>query len=140
MIFNMEASQSSLALYKQWKQKLNINFDAEEDVYRFKVFEQNLAKINEHNSKVGKTHTEGINQFSFLTEEEFAAQYLSTFESNGIVEISSEISNVNGPTVDWVSYGAVTSVKQEGQCGAAYAFSAVGALEGLSAVYSKKLQ
>ena len=69
MLMGMGTSDDTLSQYKQWKQKLNANFDAQEDVYRFKVFEQNLAKINEHNSKVGKTHTEALNQFAFLTQE-----------------------------------------------------------------------
>jgi len=52
---------------------------AEEDEYRFKVFEENLREINEHNSKLGKSYTMGINQFTGLTKAEFAETYLSVF-------------------------------------------------------------
>ena len=140
MLFGMGTSDDSLSLYKQWKQKLNVNFDAQEDVYRFKVFEQNLAKINEHNAQVGKTHTEALNQFAFLTQEEFAAQYLSTYEPNKVSDVISEQSEGNGPVVDWVSWGAVSPVKAQGQCQASYAFSTVAALEGLSAIVYKSQQ
>jgi len=34
----------------------------------------------------------------------------------------------NGPIVDWISYGAVSPVKNQGSCTASYAFSAVGAI------------
>ena len=82
IFFELKTPDQTLVLYNEWKAKLNARFDIEEDAYRFKIFQQNLDKVNSHNSKVGKTHTEGLNQFCFLTQEEFIAQYLSVFESN----------------------------------------------------------
>ncbi len=38
------------------------------------------------------------------------------------------------PNVDWVVYGAVSPVKQQGQCKASYAFSTVGGIEGISVI------
>lgn len=65
---------------------------------------------------------------------------MTSFEVNSnYVETDIEVIP-NGPTVDWVSYGAVSPVKYQGTCTASYAFSAVGAIEGVSVIYFKNQQ
>ena len=55
--------------------------------------------------------------------------------------IEEKDSTDNGPIIDWVGYGAVSPVMNQGQCTATYAFSAIGAVEGVSVIfYQKQIQ
>ncbi|XP_055841495.1 protein CTLA-2-alpha-like [Episyrphus balteatus] len=61
--------------FAEFKQKFNKNYASrEEDGNRKKIFCKNLKKIEAHNELYKKgltTYTQGVNQFSDLTQEEF---------------------------------------------------------------------
>ena len=109
---------------------------------RFQIFRSNLRNIILHNLDHTQNFTMGINQFTDLTPQEFKDQYVGGLKaevgSYGCKTFSSSASGAPS-SIDWRNKGAVTSVKDQGQCGSCWTFSATGAVEGAWAISTGKL-
>ncbi|TGZ66234.1 hypothetical protein CRM22_005421 [Opisthorchis felineus] len=115
-----------------------------EQARRFRIFTENFIRINQHNVRYiqGDTfYTMGINRFSDRTKEEFKRLLgfrglRNTSRANSkYITIAAEPPS----SVDWRTTGAVTPVKDQGQCGSCWAFSATGAIEGQHFMATKQL-
>ena len=89
---------------------------------RFNIFKQNVDYIERSNSAGTKPYKLSVNQFADLTNEEFTASR-NRFKGHMCSSIektpSFKYGNVTDvpSSVDWRQQGAVTPIKNQGQCG-----------------------
>jgi len=143
---SLALSSTSAPTWEEYKQQYGKFYNGQEDDVRRAQFETNSQLIAEQNAK-GESLTFGFNQFTDLTQDEYRVAaglgYKPSAERMGGLP-NLGVHTYNGEpladTVDWTTQGAVTPVKDQGQCGSCWAFSTTGGLEGAWEIASGNLK
>jgi C1A family cysteine protease len=127
--------------FVQWIDTFDKQYAADTFFSRYNTFKGWVDFVELHNA-ANHTWKAGLNQFSDLTPDEFKAQYLNGLATS-ITDLEtlpeSETPAVAAGDIDWRSKGAVNKIKNQGQCGSCWAFSATENLESVNFLATKKL-
>jgi cathepsin L len=128
-----------LAQYSAYIQQYDKAYTQDQFWEHFATFTDNLAYIEASNAAPSKSYKMGVNAFTDITRGEFAASHLSNRMTPRGTSHWNVVSRPLAPgwpgkgmpqAIDWRASGWVTDIKDQGQCGSCWAFSAVGAIEG----------
>ena len=146
-IFIMSASSlylqdsKSKIQFSDFIRQYNKQYSDDDIISRFSIFKDNLNKIEQHNNQ-NHLWKMSVNEFADLTANEFKIKYTgynkppsSALRRNKFALEFSELPS----EIDWTEKGAVTDVKDQGQCGSCWAFSTTGSVEGAYFISTGKL-
>ena len=114
---------STMEKHEQWMAEYGrVYKDAAEKEQRSKTFQANVELIESFNAAGNHKYKLGINQFADLTNEEFTAMYTGfkpSQASSGMATKSFKYESATAvpASMDWRAKGAVTPIKDQGQCG-----------------------
>jgi cathepsin L len=128
------------SLFTDWMRTNNKVYSTSEFHQRYSVWKSNFKWVQAFNNK-GLSFNVAMNKYGDLTLQEFNILYkgLKPMPFHALPIVEGIDTSALPASVDWRQKGVVTGVKNQGQCGSCWSFSATGSLEGAHALHTGQL-
>ncbi|KAL9239187.1 hypothetical protein vseg_013530 [Gypsophila vaccaria] len=145
---DLHSDEALSNLYERWCRHHAVSRSPNDTKKRFNVFKENVRHVHKVN-QMDRPYKLKLNKFADLTTYEFQSLFAGSKirhhkifrgqSGNGTEGFMYSSVGTVPSSVDWRTKGAVTPIKNQGQCGSCWAFSTVAATEGINQIKTGKL-
>lgn len=125
--------------FLQWMRSTNQFYTGDDYFLRLGIYLTNSRYVREHNS-AHKNFQLGLNRFAAYTPAEYNLLLGIQIRNDHSKKTIKTIKKANLDSLDWREKGVINPIRDQGNCGAGYAFASMQAVESANAIKTGTLQ